>query len=75
MQKIRIRKGLFHLKLQRKKRISRMTSNGCARIIRGYMYRDDAQQQRRIADIQKGEIYYDERITDYSKKYQEKSIH
>lgn len=26
-------------------------------------------------DIQKGEIYYDERITDYSKKYQEKSIH
>lgn len=52
-----------------------MTLNGCARIIRGYMYRDDAQQQRRIADIQKGEIYYDERITDYSKKYQEKSIH
>ena len=28
-----------------------------------------------IADIQKGEIYYDERITDYSKKHQEKSIH
>ena len=28
-----------------------------------------------IADIQKGEIYYDERITDYSKKYQEKSVH
>ncbi len=28
-----------------------------------------------IADIQKGEIYYDERITDYSKKYQEKSIY
>ena len=28
-----------------------------------------------IADIQKGAIYYDERITDYSKKYQEKSIH
>ena len=27
------------------------------------------------ADIQKGEIYYDERITDYSKKYQEKSIY
>ncbi len=28
-----------------------------------------------IADIQKGEIYYDERTTDYSKKYQEKSVH